>query len=227
MSTPPVQYLTDLPLFASLSEAEARRVAAACCRRSIASELIVQSEGQPAGWLGIVLCGQARISLFHSDGRELVLHLLFAGDCFGDTTVYGPRESPFNVICGGGTELLLVSLDKLREIAGKNPAFIRDLYEAALARQRALQTRLRQLAFERGEGRIVAYLQSLSLARRKQGSGAEGLPVPLTHQTIADNCGLTRETVSRALSRLQERGEVVRTRQGWLVKSPPSTDGCP
>ena len=80
-----------------------------------------------------------------------------------------------------------------------------------------MQARLKLLVFEKGEQRIVGYLQSLAARHGATSQNGAIVPIALTHQTIADNCGLTRETVSRAMSRLDESGAVRKTDQGWFV----------
>lgn len=217
MSRTPLRYLTDLPIFKSLTDREGEEIAEACCRKSLPTDTLVQIEGQPFGFLGILLCGRGRASLFHSDGRELVLHLLFSRDCFGDTAVLGSADSPHTVICTGGTELLLVGLDPLRAVAQRNHKFAKALAAVAERRQQEAHDRLRLLAFERGEERITGYLQSLAVRCGAVGLNGESIPLAVTHQMIADNCGLTRETVSRAVSRLQQSGRIRKTREGWQV----------
>lgn len=217
MPRPQLRYLTDLPLFKSLTDREGEQIAEACCRKSLHENTLVQIEGQTVGFLGILLCGRGRAGLFHADGRELVLHHLFARDCFGDTAILGSPHSPYTVICTGGTELLLVGLELVRAVAQRNHKFASAVVAAAERRQQEAHDRLRLLAFERGEERVAGYLQSLAARCSAAGMNGESIPPSVTHQMIADNCALTRETVSRAVSRLQQSGRIRKTRDGWHV----------
>ena len=53
----------------------------------------------------------------------------------------------------------------------------------------------------------------------------EGTLVPssLTHEVIADVIGARRPSVTTAISELQNRGDLERVDDGWLLKTPPST----
>ena len=58
---------------------------------------------------------------------------------------------------------------------------------------------------------------------RVTGDGDVRIPFNLTHEIFASLVGAERPTVSVALTRLRQRGTLVRERDGWLLRGSPPT----
>ncbi|MCA9048387.1 MAG: Crp/Fnr family transcriptional regulator, partial [Planctomycetaceae bacterium] len=80
-----------------------------------------------------------------------------------------------------------------------------------------LQQRLRDVVYERGDARILRYFEALALQIGVESPEGVFIDSRVTHQTIADTCGLARETVSRLLTNLKQRGQLFRTADGWVL----------
>jgi CRP/FNR family transcriptional regulator, cyclic AMP receptor protein len=86
----------------------------------------------------------------------------------------------------------------------------------AIISQRRIETRLRMLFWH--------------LADRFGQMRGEwvSVPVPLTHSLLSELVAARRPSVTTALSRLQERGELRREGRGWLLRGPaPTGVGAP
>jgi CRP/FNR family transcriptional regulator, cyclic AMP receptor protein len=105
----------------------------------------------------------------------------------------------------------------------KFPPVIEALLERAFRRIRSMAT---QAAFDSRAGMDQRVLASMRhLADRCGEKGADGvvIPLPLTHQMIADLLGAQRPSVSAAISRLSAEGMMRRTDgRGWVLR--PESD---
>ena len=100
----------------------------------------------------------------------------------------------------------------------KFPPVVEALLERAFRRIRSMAT---QAAFDSRAGMDQRVLASMwHLADRCGQKGADGavIPLPLTHQMIADLLGAQRTSVSAAISRLSAEGMLSRTDgRGWKL----------
>ena len=106
----------------------------------------------------------------------------------------------------------------------KFPLLIEALLERAFRRVRGAAT---QAAFESRAGMDQRVLFSLWHLADRCGEPADGdgamIPLPLTHQMIADLVGAQRTSVSAAISRLATAGMLSRTEgRGWVLHSASS-----
>ena len=100
----------------------------------------------------------------------------------------------------------------------KFPPVIEALLERAFRRIRSMAT---QAAFDSRAGmdqRVLASMWHLADRCGEQGAGGAVIPLPLTHQMIADLLGAQRTSVSAAISRLSTEGMMSRTDgRGWML----------
>jgi CRP-like cAMP-binding protein len=214
-------YLTDLPLFDCLADDEAALLARGAYRRVVPPGGAVRLEGQPATALGAVASGLVKAVLLRPDGREIFLALYRPGDCFGAEDLAGVPEHACSVAAVSRSELLFFPLETVRTLLGRNPELALRVLELVSRNLRRVQDRLRDVLSERGDGRVLKYLEQLA---EPAGAAGAGLLVrePPSHQVIADACGLARESVTRLLRRLERAGRLVRTARGWLLPPAPS-----
>lgn len=177
-------------------------------KRSFGPGQMVYEQGDIDSRFYIVMDGLVRLSMFRSDGTEVILELM------------GPRT-----LCGEGPALdglprfasglavepsLLLEFDAARmdQIAARHPRFAAALLRVTALKQRVLANRLEQFSSRDPETRILEMFERLGkVFKHRHAEG--GLPVPrLTHDQIAAMTGNTRVTVTRALGRLRERGAI-------------------
>jgi hypothetical protein len=100
----------------------------------------------------------------------------------------------------------------------KFPPVIETLLERAFRRIRSMAT---QAAFDSRAGmdqRVLASMWHLANRCGEKGPDGAAIPLPLTHQMIADLLGAQRTSVSAAISRLSAEGMLSRTDgRGWKL----------
>jgi CRP-like cAMP-binding protein len=102
----------------------------------------------------------------------------------------------------------------------KFPPVIEALLERAFRRIRSMAT---QAAFDSRAGmdqRVLFSMWHLADRCGERVDGRMAIPLPLTHQMIADLVGAQRTSVSAAISRLSAEGRLSRTDgRGWLLSA--------
>lgn len=154
------------------------------------------------------------------EGQKSIQLIYGPGDIFPMTPVYQTMfETPVyrgseTYYYESMTEIAVCSqpIEQLKLKLAQDPAFYRDLWYAAGTRLNSYISRMEDISLKSSLWRVaysVGYLASMFGTETSEGMV---IPLPLTHQDLADLLDLTRETVSREMGKLKERGLVSGTR---------------
>ena len=205
---PPLAVLQKVPLFAGLPEAEVVPFAELMRERSYPKGSVILFEDDPGDALYLVASGQVKVVLIGEDGREVILSVLGEGAFFGEMALLDDEPRSAHVIAMEGSIVLALRREDFRARLRASP-------EVAIALLKELSRRLRRADDQIGSlvlldvGGRVAEL----LVRLADEEGADRITRKLTHATIAQMIGSSRETVSRTMRDLQDKNLVTVTRQ--------------
>jgi CRP/FNR family nitrogen fixation transcriptional regulator len=154
----------------------------------------------PAEYFYKIKSGCIRTYNVLNDGRRRICAFYFSGDYFGmeackDHGVTAETVAPTCV-------LVIKRKVVMASVAGDIPKVRRLLNITAVELRRAQNHNL--LLLKGAQERVVDFL--LEMVSRKQGQSEVDLPMP--RQDIADYLGLTIETVSRVLTRLESASAI-------------------
>lgn len=202
-------YLSHLPYWGDLNEAERKAVAQHAVVRHYAKGSILHSGGGNA-CLGMiyVLHGRLRTYLLSEEGREITLFRLEAGDPCVLSAACVVSQLTFDTQMEVETDcdLLIVGAAVFKKLTEENIYVRCFLYELATARFSTVMWTMQQILFEKVDRRLAAYLLAES---EKTGS----LELHVTHEEIARQINSAREVVARMLKRFSADG-LVELRRG-------------
>lgn len=213
-----VDFLTDIDLFADLSEEDRRALAVHATIRSFKKNTIVMTVGDETDYLYVVLAGRLKIYLDDADGREITLRFLGPGDAFGELAVLseGPRVA--NVATLEDSRLSAISKADFLECLNHNPGISLSIIRLLVERIREMTEDISTLALLDVYGRVARVL-----TRNAKECDGNLVTEPLTQQDIANMVGASREMVSRILKDLKTGGYIqVKDRRILVQKTLPS-----
>ena len=192
-------FLATVPLLQGLDGAELTRLGELMRERSYPKGSIILFEDDPGDSLFIVRAGRVKVVLVGEDGREVILTILGPGEHFGELSLIDGQPRSAHVIAIEDTQLLVLRREDFRKRVEQSPALAWALLTALSRRLRRADEQIGRLVLLDVHGRIAKLLLDAA--------GPDGvIEKRLTHQTIAQMIGASRETVSRAMREFQERG---------------------
>ena len=194
--------LASVPLFASLSEADRRSLAARVRSRRFSAAETVFHRGDPAAHLYVLVSGTAKITLPDEYGKEAVIALLRPGEVFGELALFDDAPRSATVVSVGECECLLVGRDEFLALLERAPQTMREVLRLLARTIRRSTTRVEDLVFLDVPSRVAKSLLDLS---EVNGAAAE---IELTQDDLAAMVGATRVSVNRVLASLEQRGIV-------------------
>ena len=155
----------------------------------------------PGDALFIVRAGQVKVVLIAEDGREVILGMLGVSAHFGELSLIDSRPRSAHVVAVEDSQLIVLQREDFRRRVERSPAVAWALLQELSRRLRRADEQIGSLVLLDVDGRIARLL--LDAAEGDEGAVIQSR---LTHQTIAQMIGASRETVSRAMREFQERG---------------------
>lgn len=180
----------------------------ASCSGVIATEFTykkdeeIYGEGEPSEYVYQVIRGAVRTYKLLSDGRRQIGAFHLAGDVFGLDPGSSHRLTAEAI---ADTTVRLVKRRNLESAAGSDVRVAHNLWTMTAGELRHAEDHMLLLGRKTAMERVATFL--LEMDRRLAKTGMMALP--MCRRDIGDYLGLTLETVSRALSQLNDQGILV------------------
>ena len=194
----------DMPIWAPLTAIQRQKLLAEAKRVHFLRGQPVFSEGDPCIGFYMVLTGLVKISHFTLDGKEMVLHLIRPGNSFGEAFVFRQGEYPMSATAVESTETLFVPAELMRRLTRENPELAEKMLNVLATRLYMFTRKLQAQSLREAPQRLAAYLMHTS---RLRGHSAH-ITLDMSREVLAQMLGTARETISRTLTKLAERGVI-------------------
>lgn len=182
--------------------------------RKYSKNSIVLFQGEVPQYGFIVEEGCLKVYAIDSDGNEKVVGICSKGDIFPADWLIGQSKSVmFYYETLEESSLLPIQKSEAQEQELQNliNKFTQQETTSALLRNLALQQ-------SNATNKILYFFFYLAARHgQEKGAGLFSLGLPLTHQFIADNLGLTRETVASEISKLKKSNVVMYRHKHYVV----------
>lgn len=168
----------------------------------------VYRQDQTFGSVYAVRLGCFKTMRTTADGREQVTGFYFPGEIFGMDGIAQNRHTNTAVALETGA-ICEIPFDRLQELSMKIPSLQRHFFQLMSSEITSDQELITLLSKNSAEERMAALFLSISTRFAQRNQSSLRFRLPMSRGDISNYLGLTVETVSRILSRLQ-KSEVIR-----------------
>lgn len=205
--------LQKVPLFSNLSPADLQRVLDVAREKAYPRNSVILFEDDPGDALFVVASGQVKVVLIGEDGREVILSVLGEGQFFGEMSLIDDEPRSAHVIAMEDSNLVVLRREDFEGILMQTPAIALPLLKEMSRRLRRADEKVGSLVLLDVHGRVARLL--LEMADEEDG---QRITRRLTHHTIAQMIGSSRETVSRTMRDLVDRAQIAVTRKDIVIR---------
>lgn len=207
--------LRTIPLFAQLREDDLSKLSGAVREKKYPKNSVILFEDDQGDSLYVILDGQVKVVLTGEDGREVILSTRRRGDFFGEMSLIDDEPRSAHVVAMEDCNLLVLRREDFLACMNDIPGIAFGVMRALCSRLRRADALIGGLILLEVPERVARLL--LEVAEESDGQVvAEGI----THHTIAQMIGSSRETVSRAMRNLTDQGIVETGRKRIVIKNP-------
>ncbi|OPJ56163.1 Crp/Fnr family transcriptional regulator [Clostridium oryzae] len=195
-------------IFSTLQPEIFKKISDIIVTRKYRKGQVIFFEGDVEEKLYIVNQGKIKVFRYNREGREQILYILSEGEFIGDMSLLKKGSFQFNAEALEDAVICTIAKDDFDKIVTKNPEIILKILEVLHDRLKNLEDLIQNLSTKDVEARIASML--LGFAQDFGVEGDEGIIIdlPLSREEMANYIGVTRETISRKLTSLQEEDAI-------------------
>ncbi|MCX8022749.1 MAG: Crp/Fnr family transcriptional regulator [Syntrophorhabdaceae bacterium] len=212
-----IDCIKTVGLFSSLKDSEIESIAEIAALKSYPKGATVFQEGESGDALFIILKGKVKVSLLDEDGREYILDTLGKEGFFGELSLIDELPRSANVFTLEDSEFLIIRRANFIKLLLEKPSITIKIMQTLSKRLRSADERIKGLAFLSVENRVLKYLMEVGEkigVKMKNYLIIENGP---TQIEIANSCGCSRETVSRVIKNLVEKGMIKARKRQYAI----------
>lgn len=199
---------TKVPIFTNLENKQIEMVTNLITRKKYKKGEVVFLQGSFLDGLYIINSGKIKIFKYTKEGKEQILYILSEGDFFGELSLLKAEEVGFNAEAIEDVNICMIQKKDFDQILASHPEISVKILEIIGGRLSKLETLVQSLGTKDIEARIAQMLLELAEEFGVQKKDHIEMEIPLTREDMANFIGVTRETISRKLSSLQDEGVI-------------------
>lgn len=176
-------------------------------QRLIKKSAILIYQGEVPRQAYILLEGVVKVYRLDKYGNEQIINFHTAGDIFPSTWIFGKTSSAlFYYEALEDSKIMTVEKARLRQVIDQTPAMRDKLFDSFVSNYTALLLQINALEQSRATEKIAMMLYYLLFRFGKEEKpGAFTIDFKLTHTTLGNLVGLTRETTNVELTKLRKK----------------------
>lgn len=198
----------QISIFSSLDDQQLLRIADLIIHKGYRKGELLIFEGESVNSLFIINKGQTKAFRNTQDGREQILYLFSEGDFFGERSLLRDEVSNYSVEALEETHICLIHKHDFQVLLKEHPDIALKIMEELCRRLDRLENTVETMGTRTVEARVSSVLLEFADKYGKPHPRGIMIELPLSREGIANYIGLTRETVSRKMSLLQDEGVI-------------------
>ena len=207
--------LQNIPLFAGLPEAQLDHIAKMAVLRQVPRHKTIVFVGAKTDSLFVIVSGSAKVLNRDAEGREVILSMLEAGECFGEMGLIDDSPRSADVVANEACELLVISKADFTRALSENTELCLNIMKSLVLRLREANHKIESLALMDVYGRVAKLL----LDNSEKENGVRIVKRKITKLDMAKMVGASREMVSRVMKDLSNQGLINETENGIELMS--------
>lgn len=198
--------LRQLPLFANFGEEALTRLCARSITRTYGPGHVLFTTGEPCRGLYVVESGRVRIYRTSPSGREQVLHTEGPGRPVAELPLFDGGPYPASAVAEEESRLIFVPRAEFEALYRGNPDVAQAIIHELGKRLRHLVHVTETLAFRDVAARLALFLAEYAAQHGRPTREGTEIILDRTREELSFELGTARESVSRALKQLREKG---------------------
>lgn len=199
-----LEYIKKLALFSELDINSLEVISELLKERKYKKNMIIFMEGEPSEAVYFVKGGKVKIYKTTQEGKEHIIHIMNDGDVFAEACLLGAFPYPANAEAIEDSEIYIIKNEELEKLLEKYPRIGIEIIKILSKRLQMVSKQVENLALRDAYGKAASLIIQLLRNQGKELKDGVVLSTELSRQDMGNMVGLSRETFTRALSRLKQ-----------------------
>lgn len=188
-------------------------------------QVILRPDERPRG-VYFLFQGYIKDTATSANGEDLTLFIFKPDDVFPHGWIFNNKQPKHAFIAITDCKVYCAEKDTFLRFLGKNPDVLLLLTQKLTVRLGGVLDRLEYMAFGNAFQKVASII--IILGERFGEDIPEGVKIlfPLSQRDIAELVGITRETASIEMKKLEDQGILQRIKRHYIIKSPAKLVRC-
>lgn len=220
-----LEFFKGSRLFKNLNDDELKIISSLFVEQRHKKNSLILRQGDAAEFMYLVRDGMVKITKLTMDGREKIAGFLNKGDFFGEICILIGKERCINARAMTDCWLAAMSRDDTIAVMERIPKIAFNFINMLCSRLVEADHYVDALLFKDVKERISDQLYELSKEHGSYTNTGLLINLKLTHQSLADMIGISRESVTRGIKELRREGIIkhIKNKQFLIDMSPFKT----
>ena len=193
-------YFHEIEIFRCADSEELEILSSSSVIKSFSTGNFIINENDAPTHVYFILTGSCHVQLNGKSGKEIIIKDLYKGDCFGELGAFSNAKRCANVVANKNLSLIIINAHAYVSYCNNN-LVAAQLTINKLAKSLSKITKdFQSLAMDNLTHRLIRILFEVSIVDNNK------FLVKLTHNQLANRTSSSRESVSRAISKLKKNG---------------------
>ncbi len=201
-----ISVIKFIPIFSELSEADLEKISKVAMRHTYRKDNMLLIEEEIGSTMFIIIDGRVKISRINDDGREVILSILSEGDFFGEMSILDGQTRSANVVTLEDSVILVIRREDFLQMLHDYPQIAINLLKELAHRLRRSDSQIKSLSLQNATGKVASTLLRIAYDSGRIHLGQVEIPRLPPQQDLANMAGTSRETISRVIKSLSEKG---------------------
>lgn len=199
-------YLQQIDLFQGISDEEIMQIAKNVIEKRCSKKELIYSPFEPNDQICVLKKGE--VTLYHSHlGKKLIIDVLKAGSTFGNINFNSENQSDHFAEVTEEAYICYFTVEDFMKVLQAKPQIMLRFLRIMSQRLTEYEERIKSGLFDAKE-KVLHHLEIIEKKNSKSFLGKILKKKHLTHEELAAHTGLSRETVTRAISALKKDGKI-------------------
>lgn len=209
-----IWYLKQIDLFSGIPDQEIMKISNQVVERKCRKKELLYSPFDENN--SICLLKKGEVTLYHSHyGKKIIIDVLKAGSIFGNISFNQKTNDHFAEVTEEAY-ICFFSKDDFTKILESKPELTIKFLQIVSDRLQEYENRLKDNLYDAKE-KILHQLKLLETNKKNLINRLTGNKPNITHDKLAALTGLSRETVTRAITALRKEGKILYSSDGKIL----------
>lgn len=212
-------YFKTLNIFKNLTQKDLEYLSDHSKERHYKRNSVIVSEGNKTNYIYIIKTGRVKIYKSSKDNKNIILGVKGPSSILGLSILFNSVSTPTTIAAIEDSVIYLIRTSDFEKVTLANPNLASGIIRIIGARLLSSQEKTRDLALDDSYRKTIKML--LLFAK-----DSNQVDLNLTRAELASFIGISRETLSRALSQLSKEGYIDMQDKKIIIKDKSRLEGC-
>lgn len=208
-------YIKQINLFEGMERDDVMKIAKKMVERKCTKKEVLYTPFEVTNSIYILKKGE--VTLYNSHhGKKLIIDVLKPGSVFGNIAFQAEKSTHFAEVTEDAY-MCIIPVEDFMKVVQAKPELMLNLLNIMSNRIRDYETRMKSGLYDAKE-KIIHHIE---LIKEKNERGflnrLIGSKSRITHEKLSHHTGLSRETVTRAITALKKEGKIIVTEEGEIA----------